>query len=297
MDRGHLLIFGLGYAGGATARAARAAGWRVAVATRDLVREEARALLRQGIALVDFADPAPALAEATHLLVTAPPTEAGDPVLAAHANLIRAAPALGWIGYLSTTGVYGDRGGDWVDETVEPAPQQARSRRRRLAEREWQAVAAARGASLDLIRLSGIYGPGRSALDDVRRGRARRIVKTGHAFSRIHVADIAALALASMAHPAEGVRVLHGADDLPAPAAEVTAEAARLLGLPAPPEVPFETAAAEMSPMALSFWAENRRVANARTRAAIGWAPRFPTFREGLRAILAEERGEGAAQQ
>jgi nucleoside-diphosphate-sugar epimerase len=297
MGRGHLLIFGLGYAGGATARAARAAGWRVSVATRDPAREEARALVRQEIALVAFADPGPALAEATHLLMTAAPTEAGDPVLAAHGALIRAAPALGWMGYLSTTGVYGDRGGDWVDETAEPTPGQPRSRRRRLAEQDWEAVAAARGIALDLIRLSGIYGPGRSALDDVRGGRARRIVKPGHAFSRIHVADIASLVLAAMAHPGEGIRVLHGADDLPAPNAEVVAEAARLLGLPPPPEVPFETAAAMMSPMALSFWAENRKVANARTKAATGWVPRFPTYREGLRAILAEERGEGTAQQ
>lgn len=296
MDGGHLLVFGLGYTGSVIARAARASGWQVTVVTRDPARAEARALAQGGIGVATFADPAAALAGTTHLVATAAPDEAGDPVLAAHADAIASAPALRWIGYLSTTGVYGDRGGAWVDETTAPAPGQSRSRRRRAAEQAWEAVAARRGASLDLIRLAGIYGPGRSALDDVRAGHARRIVKPGHAFSRIHVADIAWLVLAAMARP-DGVRVLHGADDLPAPSAEVIAEAARLLGLPPPPEVPFEEASRTMSPMALSFWAENRKVANAITKAATGWAPRYPTYREGLAAILAEERAEGATQQ
>lgn len=296
MEKGRLLVFGLGYSGGAAARAARSAGWQVAVVTRDPARAEAQMVAQEGIGVVAFADPA-GLSEATHLLATAPPEEDGDPVLAAHADTIASAPALRWLGYLSTTGVYGDRGGGWVDETTAPAPGQDRSRRRRAAERAWEAVAARRGAALDLIRLAGIYGPGRSALDEVRSGRARRIVKPGHAFSRIHVADIAALVLAAMARPGAGVRVLHGADDLPVPSAEVIAEAARLLGASPPPEVPFEDAARTMSPMALSFWAENRKVANAITKAATGWAPRYPTYREGLAAILAEERGEGAGQQ
>lgn len=297
MDGAHLLVFGLGYTGGAIARAARASAWKVAIVTRDPQRPEARALADDGIVAVPFADAGTALAEVTHLLATAAPDEEGDPVLAAHAEAIAAAPALRWIGYLSTTGVYGDRGGAWVDETTAPAPGQSRSRRRRAAEQAWEAMAARRGASLDLLRLAGIYGPGRSALDDVRSGRARRIVKPGHAFSRIHVVDIAVLVLAAMARPAPGVRVLHGADDLPAPSAEVMAEAARLLGVPPPPEVPFEEAARSMSPMALSFWAENRKVANAITKAATGWVPRYPTYREGLAAILAEERGEDAPQQ
>lgn len=297
MGTGGLLVFGLGYSGGAAARAARAAGRQVAVATRDPARVEACALAEAGIEPVPFADPGAALAGATHLLAAAPPGEAGDPVLAAHGEAIAAAPALAWIGYLSTTGVYGDRGGAWVDETTEPAPGQPRSLRRCEAERAWEALAARRGAALDLIRLAGIYGPGRSALDEVQSGRARRIVKPGHAFSRIHVADIAELVLAAMARPGSGVRVLHGADDLPAPSAEVIAEAARLLGVALPPEVPFDEAARAMSPMARSFWEENRRVANAITKARTGWAPRYPTYREGLAAILAEERGEGAAQQ
>lgn len=297
MGGGRLVVFGLGYSGGAVARAARAAGLEVAVATRDPARAEARALARAGIDLVAFAAAAGALATATHLLVTAPPEESGDPVLAAHGAAIAAAPALAWIGYLSTTGVYGDRGGAWVDEAAEPTPGQPRSCRRRAAEQAWEQVAQGRGIPLDLVRLAGIYGPGRSALDELRSGRARRIVKPGHAFSRIHVTDIAGLALAAMARPGGGVRVLHGADDLPAPQAEVIAEAARLLRVPPPPELPFDEAARTMSPMARSFWDENRRVANAATKAATGWTPRYPSYREGLAAILAEERGEGAGQQ
>lgn len=297
MGTGRLLVFGLGYSGGAVARAARAAGWQVAVATRDPARSAARALAEAGIEPVAFADPGAALAAATHLLATAAPADTGDPVLAVHGDAIAAAPALAWIGYLSATGVYGDRGGGWVDETAEPAPGQPRSLHRRAAERAWEALAVRRGAALDLVRLAGIYGPGRSALDEVRAGGARRVVKPGHAFSRIHVADIAALVLAAMARPGSGVRVLHGADDLPAPSAEVIAEAARLLGVPPPPAVPFDEAARTMSPMALSFWQENRRVANALTKAGTGWAPRYPTYREGLAAVLAEERAEGAAQQ
>lgn len=287
-----LIVFGLGYSGARAARAARAAGWSVAVVTRTPQGEAAAGLAAGGIGIVPFADPAAAIATATHLLATAAPAEAGDPVLEAHQGAIAAAPRLRWIGYLSTTGVYGDRGGAWVDEATAPAPGQDRSRRRLAAEEAWRQLAAARGSALDRIRLGGIYGPGRSPFDDIRAGRARRIVKPGHVFNRIHVADLAALVLAAAARPA-GVRVLHGVDDLPAPQAEVLAEAARLLGLPPPPEVPYATAAATLSPMARSFWEENRRVANAITKAATGWTPRFPTFREGLAAILAAERGEG----
>jgi len=287
-----LVVFGLGYSGRAIALAAAASGAAVTVVTRDPGRAEARALAAAGLAVAGF--DAPPLAGATHLVATAAPDAAGDPVLAAHRDAIVAArPA--WIGYLSTTGVYGDRGGAWVDETTEPAPGQPRSLRRRAAEAAWEAAAEEAGATLDLIRLGGIYGPGRSAFDDLRAGTARCVVKPGHAFSRIHVDDIAGLVLAAAARPpARGVRVLHGVDDLPSPSAEVVAEAARLLGLAPPPEVPFEIARACMSPMALSFWSENRRVANALTKAATGWVPRFPTWREGLAAILAEE---ASAQQ
>jgi nucleoside-diphosphate-sugar epimerase len=282
-----LIVFGLGYSGREAARLAAARGADVVVVTRDPASAAAEALRKEGIGIAPFS--APPLAQATHLLATAAPEEGGDPVLAAHAEAIAAAP-LAWIGYLSTTGVYGDRGGAWVDETTAPSPGQPRSLRRVAAERAWAEVAARAGAVLDVIRLGGIYGPGRSPLDEVRSGTARRVVKPGHCFSRIHVDDIAGLVAAAMARPpAVPVRVLHGVDDEPAPSAEVIAEAARLLGLPLPPEVSFEAASARMSPMALSFWSENRKVSNTLTKAATGWALRCPTYREGLAAILSAE--------
>jgi len=286
----HILVFGLGYTGAEIARAAAGRGLGVTVVTRRPGAAPAW-LAEAGIGIAPF--DAPPLAGATHLVATAAPDERGDPVLAAHEAAIAAARPR-WIGYLSTTGVYGDRGGGWVDEATEPAPAQPRSRRRRAAEEAWERVAARAGARLDLIRLAGIYGPGRSAFDELRAGSARRVVKPGHAFSRIHVADIASLVLAAIEHPPQGrARVLHGADDEPASSAEVVAEAARLMGLAPPPEVPFEAAREAMSPMALSFWTESRKVANAGTKAATGWSPRFPTFREGLAAILAAEASAG----
>ena len=287
-----LVVFGLGYSGRAIADAAREAGWRVVAVSRS-PRDGPR------FAVVPFADPRAAVAEATHIVLTAAPAEAGDPVLAAHGKTLLEAPRLRWIGYLSTTGVYGDRGGAWVTETDAPAPSKPQSLFRRAAEQAWEGFAARRGIALDLIRLAGIYGPGRSPFDDLRAGRARRIVKPGHAFNRIHVADIAGLVLAAASRPGEAgrARVLHGVDDEPAPQAEVVAEAARLLGIAPPPEVPFAEAARTMGPMALGFWSENRRVANRFSKDATGWGPRYPSYREGLAAILAEERREGLGEE
>ncbi|WP_165943458.1 Rossmann-fold NAD(P)-binding domain-containing protein [Roseicella aquatilis] len=282
---GCLLVAGLGYSGTAVAREAAAAGWRVTGTARD----PARARPPPGVAVLRFEAAGEALAAATHLLVTAAPGEAGDPVLAAHAAAIRAAPALRWIGYLSTTGVYGDRGGAWVDEATAPAPGQERSRRRLEAEQQWAALAEAR--PVDIFRTAGIYGPGRSSLDDLRAGTARRTLRPGHVFGRIHRDDIALAVLAAMRrHRPAGLRVLHLADDEPAESAAVVEEAARLLGLAPPPAISYDQALPAMSPMARSFWSENRRVANAATKAALGIVWRYPTYREGLRAILAEER-------
>ncbi|GGC50333.1 NAD(P)-dependent oxidoreductase [Siccirubricoccus deserti] len=288
MDRtpGRLVVAGLGYSGGAVAAEAVAAGWQVTGTTRD----PDRAAPPPGVAVIGFAAASEAISAATHLLVTAAPGEAGDPVLAAHAMAIRAAPALRWIGYLSTTGVYGDRGGGWVDEATPPAPGQARSRQRLAAEEAWSRLADRH--AIDIFRVGGIYGPGRSAFDDLRAGTARRTLKPGHRFSRIHRADIALAVMAAMGQEAPpGRRILHLVDDEPAESATVVEAAAALLGLPPPPALPFAEAAATMSPMARSFWAENRRVANAATKAALGIAWRYPSWREGLRAILAEERG------
>jgi len=279
-----LIVFGAGYSGLAIARAALAHGMSVAVTSRGTP------VLPAGAVAVPFTAAAPAIAGARFMVSTAPPDASGDPVLAAYGGAIRAA-SLRWVGYLSTTGVYGDRGGAWVDEDTPPQPGADRSRRRRAAELAWQDAAGAR--PLDLMRLAGIYGPGRSALDEVRSGRARRVVRPGHAFGRIHRDDIAAGVVAALARPPDGTRVLNFSDDVPAESAVVLTEAARLLGVPPPPEVPFETAWAGMSDMGRSFWAENRKVASAKTQTALGIKWRYPSYREGLAAILAEERRDG----
>ncbi len=280
-----LLVFGLGYVGRAVAAAW--AGTGVTGTARRPVPE-----LPANIVRIRPDDSVRALASATHLLVTAPPGEAGDPMLAlegAAAALARS--PLRWIGYLSTTGVYGDRGGGWVDEATLPAPGSERARRRVAAEAAWSALAGER--AVDIFRLAGIYGPGRSAFDDLRAGRARRIARPGHAFGRIHRDDIVRALRAAMSQHAEtGVRVFNLSDDQPAESAAVIEEAARLIGVPAPPELPFAEAWGTMSPMARSFWAENRKVSNRATKAALGISWLYPTYREGLRAVLTAERAD-----
>ena len=280
----HLVIFGLGYTGTALARQAAASG----IPTTAVTRQTA-AVAPDGVTLASFDDPP--LATATHLVATAAPDGDADPVLARHAAAIAAAPSLRWIGYMSTTGVYGDRAGGWVDETTDPAPSSDRGRRRVAAEQAWATVRP--GTAVDLLRLARIYGPGRSVFDDLRAGRARRVTKPGHRFGRIHRDDIAGALLAAIGQecPA-GTRVLNGSDDEPAASADVIAEAARLLGMEPPPLIPFADAEAGMSPMARSFWADDRKVASAATQASLGRRWLYPTYREGLRAILAEEGGK-----
>ncbi len=286
-----LIIAGLGYAGKAIASAALAAGWRVAATSRN----PASLAAPSGVEVLNFSTATTAFAEATHWLITTPPDEVGDPVLQHHQSAL-ASGRLRWIGYLSTTGVYGDRAGGVVDEATPPAPGQPRSQRRLAAEEAWRAARPA-GAALDLCRVGGIYGPGRTPFGELRAGVARRVVKPGHSFSRIHRDDIAHAVMAAIStSPPPGCRVLNFVDDDPAASADVMAEAARLLGMPSPPAIPFEEARATMSPMALSFWAENRRVANAATKAALGIAWRYPSYREGLAASLAEERRQGFGQ-
>lgn len=279
MDK-RLVVFGPGYCGAAVARAAQAHGNTVVCVARDTDPAVARR----------------AVAKATHVVSTVPPDDSGDPILQQYGTGLHAATDLCWVGYLSTTGVYGDRQGNWVDETTTPAPGSPRGVRRLAAEQTWAALASR--CPVDLFRLGGIYGPGRSVFDDLRAGRARRIVKPGHEFGRIHRDDVVQALLAAMQQlRAPALRVLHLVDDLPAESATVIEEAAHLLGVPPPPSAPFAQAAATMSPMALSFWAENRKVACRATRQALGIAWRYPTYREGLRAILAEERAQGLAQQ
>lgn len=285
-----LLICGIGYSGMAVATAALASEFTVTGTSRD----PAQRASPDGIAVIGFENAGPAIAAATHLLVTAGPAEAGDPLLARHRDAIAAAPALRWIGYLSTIGVFGDRGGAWVDEDTEPAPSSERTRRRVRVEAEWSSFAADR--AVDLFRVGGIYGPGRSAFDDLRAGTARRIVQSGHAFNRIHRDDIARAILAAMRQDrGNGARRLNLVDDEPAESAAVVEEAARLLGVDLPVAVPFAQAAERMSPMARSFWSESRLVSSAKTKAMLGIGWLYPTYREGLRAILAEERAQGPA--
>jgi len=287
-----LLIFGLGYSGLAVAHAARQAGWDVA----GTYRGESLGQAPAGTALVPFTEAAPVLDQVTHILSTAPPDDQGDPVLRHHGPPIAAAPHLRWIGYLSTTGVYGNRDGAWVDEATPPAPTAERSVRRLAAEQAWERASASR--ALDIFRLGGIYGPGRSAFDELRVGRARRILKPGHEFGRIHRDDIAGAVLGAMEQErSPGSRILNLTDDEPAESAAVIAEAAQLLGVPVPPAIPFAEAWESMSPMARSFWAENRKVSSRRTQEMLGYRWRYPTYREGLRAILAEERQQGLTQQ
>jgi nucleoside-diphosphate-sugar epimerase len=281
-----LIVFGLGYSGAAIARVAVAAGMEVVATSRD----PAGARPLPGVRVVGFDSAGPEVAAATHVVATAPPGAEGDPVLHTHGEALRRAPLLRWAGYLSTTGVYGDRGGDWVDETSAPAPGSERGRRRIEAETAWGRLSG--HVAVDVFRVAGIYGPGRSSFDDLRSGRARRVIKPGHAFGRIHRDDIAgAVVAAALQEWGPGVRVLHLADDVPAESAAVIAEAAELLGVPLPPAIPYEEARRSMSEMAASFWADNRKVASAATQEMLGYRWRYPSYREGLRAILSEERG------
>ncbi len=230
-------------------------------------------------------DPA-ALAGSTHLLLSIPPGPGGDPVLRLHRDVLAALPDLRWIGYLSTTGVYGDRKGEWVDEDSPLLPESPRARRRAEAEAAWLAFGAGIGVPAHVFRLAGIYGPGRSTLDQVRQGRAQRIDRPGQVFSRIHVEDIATVLEASIRRPAPGGRIYNVCDDEPAAPADVVAEACRLLGMPLPPLIPFDTA--NLSDMGRSFWADNRRVRNDRIKRDLGVRLLYPSYREGLAALAAD---------
>lgn len=291
-----LFCFGIGFSGRALAERLARRGWRIAGTCRG--EEKRRALEGAGIEAHLFdrgrplSDPSRALAGATALLISVPPDAVGDPVLDHHAEDIAGA-APGWIGYLSTTGVYGDTGGALVDETAPLRPTSGRSRRRVAAEAGWLDFGGRHALPVHVFRLAGIYGPGRSIFDQVRAGRARRITRPGHLFSRIHVEDIARVVEASMARPSPGA-VYNVCDDEPAAQADVVACACRLLGLPPPPLIDFDEAAKEMSAMALSFWADNRRVDNARIKRELGVALAYPTYRAGLAAVLAAEE-EGRA--
>jgi len=226
------------------------------------------------------------LAEADYALVSIPPGESGEPVLAAFGDALAAGRRLRSVVYLSTVGVYGDRDGGWVDEQAPVAPASERSRRRLAAEQAWQQFGTRQGIPIAVFRLAGIYGPGQNALVALARGKARRIVKPGQIFNRIHVGDIAQAIDAAFARRADGV--FNIADDEPAPPADPIVFAAKLLGREPPPEIPFDEAAPSMSPMALSFWQECRRVRNDKLKRELGVTLRYPNYREGLKTLFAE---------
>lgn len=279
-----LLSFGHGYSAQALARRLLPEGWRIIGTTRSA--EKAEALAATGIEPLVWpgTDLAPALSQATHILTSVAPDEDGDPVLrAARADIARAAPRIEWAGYLSTTGVYGDHDGGWVDETTPLTPGTRRGKLRVMAEAEWLDLAEETGLPLHIFRLAGIYGPGRGPFAKVRDGTARRIVKPGQVFSRIHVDDIAQVLAASITHPNPGA-AYNLCDDDPAPPEDVIAHAAELLGLPVPPAIPYHEA--EMTPMARSFYAESKRVRNDRIKDELGVRLLYPTYRAGLRALL-----------
>tara|TARA_R110000824_G_scaffold118960_14_gene272237 strand:+ start:373204 stop:374061 length:858 start_codon:yes stop_codon:yes gene_type:complete len=278
-----LFCFGLGFSAQALASDLRGHGFVIAGTCRTA--EKAQSLKEQGIDAYVWSpdtplDPA-ALAGTTHLLASVPPDDEGDPVARILGHQIKSL-SLDWAGYLSTTGVYGNHEGDWVDEATPLAPSTSRGERRLLAEQQWASL----GLPLHIFRLAGIYGPGRNQLVSLREGKARRVVKEGQVFSRIHVEDIAQILAASIAHPHAGA-AYNVCDNEPAPPQDVVAFAAELLGITPPPEIAFEDA--DLSPMARSFYAESKRVSNTRLREELGVTLKYPTYREGLRALAKEK--------
>ncbi len=294
MQDDHLFIFGLGFSALAFARRAR--GRFAAIAGTVRSETKAERLRAEGIDALVFdgsaGNPAvrDAIAKATHLVQSIAPDAAGDPALAVFGEDIAAAPELRWIGYLSTVGVYGDHGGGWVDEATPPRAVSARSLNRVAAEAAWVALGEARGVPVALLRLAGIYGPGRNSFVNLAEGTARRLVKPGQVFNRIHVEDIAAVIAAAAERRAAGV--FNVTDDEPAPPQDVVAFAAALAGHPPLPDIPFETAS--LSPMARSFYGENKRVANGRLARDLGITLAHPTYREALTALWESGEWRGA---
>ncbi|WEX09500.1 SDR family oxidoreductase [Chelativorans sp. AA-79] len=291
-----VLIFGAGYSGRAIGRALAPQADFLAGTTRSA--DNAEALSRLGIRPLLYAgegfggETKQALQEATHLIISIAPGEGGDPVLADLRALSGGIPNLEWVGYLSTVGVYGDHGGAWVDEESECRPSSSRSRQRLEAEDAWLTFGRQTGVPVAILRLPGIYGPGRNAFVNFSEGTARRIVKPGQVFNRIHVEDIAGATRHLMRMKAGGIFNL--SDEEPAPAQDVVAYAARLMGMDPPPEVPFDQA--DLSPMGRSFYSECKRVSNGKLKAS-GYELRYPNYRHALEAIwkAGDWRGESAA--
>ncbi len=270
-----VICFGFGDSARALGKALKAKGWRVMATSRS--QDTVDKLSADGVEGMLFADGlADQIPPGAHWLISTPPDEDGCPSFRLAGQ---AAKEAAWIGYLSTTGVYGDLDGGWAFEWSERHPQNPRSERRVIAEDQWRSVRA----DTNLFRLPGIYGPGRSALDRLKKGDTRRIVKPGQVFSRIMVSDIAGCAAAAIERDVKG-EVLHPCDDLPAPPQDVITYAAELLGMDLPPETPFDESG--LSEMGKQFYAECKRVSNARTKSLTGWRPKYPDYRAGLRSLL-----------
>ena len=283
----HLLCFGLGYSARILAARLAAQGWRISATTRG---DPASATIGSGYKFSGFDGTAPLPPEAfdgvTHVVISAPPGANGDPVLAQHVGDFAArAKQSQWVGYLSTTGVYGDHGGGLVTEETPLTPNTERGHKRLLAETQWLELWRSHGLPVHIFRLAGIYGPGRNPLLSLIDGTAKRIIKPNQVFSRIHVEDIATVLEASIAAPHPG-RAYNVCDDEPAAPQDVVEYGAKLLGLAVPPDTPFDEAT--LSPMARSFYADSKRVSNLRIRQELGVNLTYPNYRQGLTALLAE---------
>ena len=277
----HILFLGFGFSAGALARRLSSAQWRISGTSRT--DEGAAAIRTQGYEGIRF-DTLDAIPDSvTHVVSSVPPGAEGDPILhRLGPSLAAAAHRLAWVAYLSTTGVYGDHAGGWIDEQTPLTPNTERGWRRLWAEEAWRRLHTEHALPLHIFRLAGIYGPGRNQLLSVLDGTAKRVIKPGQVFSRVHVEDIAGILLASMDRPHPGT-AYNVADDEPCPPQDVVAHAARLLDRPVPPDIPFEAAA--LSPMARSFFADSKRVSNALVKSDLGYSFIYPSYREGLAAL------------
>jgi len=285
-----LFCFGYGYTSDYLGHALLEQGWNVAGTTRDTQKKQELSRRNIKTYLFDYEmplyDPLQILEQVTHILISTPPGTEGDPTFLIHGEDLSYLPNLKWIGYLSTTGVYGNRNGEWVDEQSEREPSSQRGSRRVLAENQWIEAMMDKSLPLHIFRLSGIYGPGRSALDSVRAGTARCIHKPGHAFSRIHVEDIIQVLLASMKNPMPG-QIYNLADDMPASSSEIITYACQLLNRTPPPQIPYEQA--DLAPITRSFYEDNKRISNTKIKDALGIDLIYPTYKEGLKACLDAE--------
>lgn len=288
ISENNLFCFGYGYSCSYLSRALmQAGGWSVAGTTRDAQKKNYMREIGIKPYLFDaenaVPDPLYMMRDVTHLLISTPPSDMGDPSFLTHGQDILRLPNLKWVGYLSTTGSYGDQNGAWVDETSKTRPTTQRGSRRLKSEEQWLSLYKSSQVPVHVFRLAGIYGPGRSAIDSIRSGVARRIEKPGHAFSRIHVDDIVQILMASMNNPAPG-EIYNICDDEPAPSHEVIDYACKLLGIESPPLIPFDKV--DMAPITRSFYADNKRVRNDKIKEALGVELLYKNYRDGLQACL-----------